>query len=353
MIEARFNRQLFNTLWELLLRLHYGESTETIKGDLQHHLADIPIAEVLLIVHEINNNDDGITSEDIEKLFSLYTELSGHSVQDLYMSKALQPGHPVQIFQAENKQLALSLEQLSELIGDFEKNEQTSTLENIKMHMEQMGQFFNHFHRKEKLFFPILERYGHFTLTRIMWTDDDQIRNLYKGTKSMLDKLPNVSFKYIKKTYHLFERKLKQMIFEEEIFLLPVVCSFFTEDDWVAIAQESDAFGFTLIEPDEKWVNERTAVERKATGASDVETKETEQILFGGGYLTLKEANHILNNLPVEITFVDKYGVFKYFNDKVKSSEMMFVRTPSSIGRNVGNCHPPKSVKKVVQLISD
>src|SRR5690625_2215685 len=242
---------------------------------------------------------------------------------------------------------------MSELIDDFEKNEQTSTIENIKMHIEQMGQFFNHFHRKEKLFFPILERYGHFTLTRIMWADDDQIRNLYKGTKSMLDRLPNLSSKYMKKTYHLFERKLKQMIFEEEIFVLPVVCSFFTEDDWLAIAQESDAFGFTLIEPDEKWVSERTAVERKETGASDVETKETEQIPFGGGYITLKEANHILNNLPVEITFVDKYGVFKYFNDKAKSSEMMFVRTPSSIGRNVGNCHPPKSVKKVVQLISD
>src|SRR5699024_8590325 len=141
-----------------------------------------------------------------------------------------------------------------------------------------------------------LERYGHFTLTRIMWADDDQIRNLYKGTKSMLDRLPNLSFKYIKKTYHLFERKLQDMIFEEEIFLLPVVCSFFTEDDWVAIAKESDAFGFTLIEPEEKWVSERTIVKDTESETPEFTKVQTEHFPFGEGYLTLKEANHILNN---------------------------------------------------------
>src|SRR5690625_5147299 len=74
---------------------------------------------------------------------------------------------------------------------------------------------------------------------------------------------------------------------------------------------------------------------------------------FKGVFLTVKVADHIFNNLPLEITFVYKTGFFKYFNDRVKSSEMMFVRTPSSIGRNVANCHPPKSFKKVRSLIHD
>ena len=52
----------------------------------------------------------------------------------------------------------------------------------------------------------------------------------------------------------------------------------------------------------------------------------------------------------MEITFVDKNGLFKYFNI-VESSEMMFIRTPLSIGRNVANCHPPKSLKKVMYVI--
>src|SRR5690625_5517132 len=45
--------------------------------------------------------------------------------------------------------------------------------------------------------------------------------------------------------------------------------------------------------------------------------------------------------------------MFKYFNKMVEASEMMFIRTPSSIGRNVGNCHPPKSMRKVATLIRD
>nr|WP_244535141.1 PAS domain-containing protein [Gracilibacillus kekensis] len=31
----------------------------------------------------------------------------------------------------------------------------------------------------------------------------------------------------------------------------------------------------------------------------------------------------------------------------------MFIRTPSSIGRHVANCHPPKSLKKVMKVICD
>ena len=38
---------------------------------------------------------------------------------------------------------------------------------------------------------------------------------------------------------------------------------------------------------------------------------------FGGGYLSLKEANLILNHLPFEITFIDKNDLFKYFNTSI------------------------------------
>lgn len=48
---------------------------------------------------------------------------------------------------------------------------------------------------------------------------------------------------------------------------------------------------------------------------------------FGGGYLTPEEANLILNSLPLEITFIDKQGLFKYFNEMTEASEMMLVRT--------------------------
>src|SRR5699024_3907962 len=113
------------------------------------------------------------------------------------------------------------------------------------------------------------------------------------------------------------------------------------------------AFGYAMIEPEEDWIVKREHAVEKKDSPIDEASMATKHIPFGGGFLTIKEANHVLNNLPVEITFVDKYGVFKYFNDKVTASEMMFVRTPSSIRRNILNCHPPKSMKKVRRLIHD
>src|SRR5699024_10867933 len=160
---------------------------------------------------------------------------------------------------------------------------------------------------------------------------------LYKGTKSMMEKIPDLEFKYVKKSYNIFASKFKEMIFQEESFLLPIVLYIFNEDDWLAIAKESDAFGYCLMEPKEEWVPKRESFENKEIDDEAAIDLSSKHLPFGGGYLTIKEANNILNSLPLEITFVDKNGLFKYFNDITESSEMMFVRTPSSIGRNVAN----------------
>ena len=36
---------------------------------------------------------------------------------------------------------------------------------------------------------------------------------------------------------------------------------------------------------------------------------------FGNGYLSVEQANLILNQLPMEITFVNKDDIFQYYND--------------------------------------
>ena len=75
---------------------------------------------------------------------------------------------------------------------------------------------------------------------------------------------------------------------------------------------------------------------------------------FGNGYLSVEQANLILNHLPLEITFVNKDDIFQYYNDNVPANEMVFKRTPSQIGRNVELCHPPKvldKVKKIFELL--
>lgn len=351
MYAPRYDMDFVNYIKDLLLRIRHDDLSTSEKELFKLKLNNIRDSDILLIVHEWRNSDMGITRADVKRFFSLFETVFGRRIEQI--EKTFPKNHPVQVYLRENELLDKHIEEIHSLMERVEQNHKLlkdkHIMTNIRKQIYKFGQFINHFNRKEKLFFPRLERYGEFSLTRLMWSADDRIRNLYKGTKSMIDRIEHLDFSYIYRTFHMFKQHLQEMILQEKIFLLPVIIDIFTDDDWQAIAEESDAYGYSFFTP-EAYVqhHQDTDIKREID-----ETLKHKQFAFGGGYLTLEEADAILNNLPVEITFVDRFGMFKYFNKMVEASEMMFIRTPSSIGRNVGNCHPPKSMRKVATLIRD
>jgi PAS domain S-box-containing protein len=56
----------------------------------------------------------------------------------------------------------------------------------------------------------------------------------------------------------------------------------------------------------------------------------------------------MLNSMPVEISFVDENDEICYFN---KNGDRIFPRPRSVIGRKVHQCHPKKSLNKVIEII--
>ncbi len=111
-----------------------------------------------------------------------------------------------------------------------------------------------------------------------------------------------------------------------------------------------------LIMENERLSNEvKRLTERVAELFKNFEENiSTQQLCFGGGHLTAHEANHLLNNLPLEISFIDKNDIVKYFNERSESpEEMMFVRTKDMLGADVANSHPSKSHGKVMPLVHD
>lgn len=365
MLNVQFDIKRINRLKEILFRLRHGGSEESIQTDFDQYFKNVSVVGLLLMELELINGDYGITIEDVKSLSSIHPHLYGSTMNEGKTSITNHPGHPVQIFKEENTALQFVLNQINYLLESFEEDQdniqKSDRLEELKQHIFRLGEFHNHYHRKEKLFFPIMERYGHYSpTTRIVWRMDDRNRALYQAVKRQIVQLPDVDLTRVRKTYDIFEKEFKEMIFQEEAIILPILESIFSEDDWLAIANESDAFGYCLIEaPEEKWIpKSKTFIEdadeskEVDKGLNDIPT--TKNLVFGGGgYLTTEEAKLILNNLPLEITFVDKNSMFKYFNEITEASEMMLVRTPSSIGRNVANCHPPKSLKKVMTLMRD
>ena len=56
----------------------------------------------------------------------------------------------------------------------------------------------------------------------------------------------------------------------------------------------------------------------------------------------------MLDSMPVEISFVNENDEVNYFN---KNGDRIFPRPRSIVGKKVQNCHPQKSLDKVVQII--
>ncbi len=61
-----------------------------------------------------------------------------------------------------------------------------------------------------------------------------------------------------------------------------------------------------------------------------------------------EEINAILNTIPFDMTFVDADNRVKYFT---QGKERIFDRPKTILGREVKNCHPPKSVHVVEEIV--
>lgn len=71
------------------------------------------------------------------------------------------------------------------------------------------------------------------------------------------------------------------------------------------------------------------------------------------GTLSLEQVNLILDQLPLEVTFVDENDIVKYYSSP---PDMLFTRKPENIGVTVQECHSPVSrpmVNRIVDAFRD
>lgn len=412
--------QRIQVLKGILLRLHHGASPDSVEADFQAHFSDVSPIEVSVMEHELMNGDHGVGFEDVMKLCTVHAKVMAAGVQGKEVPDSQQEGHPVWIFKQENLALQAGLHRIQRLLDALEAAESQGQdldpglLRGLTRQYQLLDQFQRHYRRKEELFFPIMESYGHDAPPKVMWGVDDQIRDLFglakEALKGLVDQTGDASVAQVLATYQAFVQEFKDMIFKEEAILIPLLLSLFSEDDWLAIAKDSPEFGYSIIQPDKEWAPSRvkfgeqgesgelaeagrgaeaqnegpaeasadapagadqagSTAKPVANSAADSTAKPATNSVadstaspapnpevdlpFGGGYLSLKEANLILNHLPFEITFIDKNDLFKYFNTSIAIENKLFPRVPSAIGRHVKMCHPPRSLDMVMTLIDD
>ena len=383
-----------HVLRDILLELHNGASPESVQERFDATFTGVSAIEISLMEHELMNSDSGVTFEDVMELCDVHANLFKNAVKGVEVEDTEHPGHPVRVFKEENLALRAALIRIRRLLDTYESIEDEELLPEIRKGLQRqlglVGQFDIHYQRKEELMFPIMESYGHDSPPKVMWGVDDQIRDLFQEAKSAAEQLPDTSIEDVKDKFESFAAEFEAMIFKEESILLMILLESFTQDDWLKIAEESDAYGYAIIKPTEKWIPARHSFSEEEVGAADDEGSEApvsreqtsdgrfQQVIdtpdgqvtisfkpkekkeqafnrdsqqpFGHGYLSVAEANLILDHLPMEITFVNKDDIFQYYNDSVPADEMIFKRTPSQIGRNVELCHPPKFLDKVRRI---
>jgi DUF438 domain-containing protein len=203
-----------------------------------------------------------------------------------------------------------------------------------------------HYSRKENLLFPYLEKYGITAPPKVMWGVDDEIRDAIKQAKAGLQGDEGSREDRAKAALEA-ANKVNEMIFKEENILFPMALDTLTEDEWFNIAEESDEIGYCLTQPAGKWKPARVNVSRDT---KDAGVQPSGSIRFETGVLSIEEINGMLSTIPVDITFIDKDNIVKYFT---LGKERIFARTKAVIGRNVSNCHPPASVHIVEQMVED
>ncbi|MGX7079449.1 DUF438 domain-containing protein [Gemella parahaemolysans] len=370
-------------LRDILLRLHNGESAESVQAEFDEHFFGVSAIEISLMEHELMNSDSGVTFEDVMKLCNVHANLFKGAIKNVEVEDSEHPGHPVQVFKQENLALRAAIIRVRRILDNYTKLDEGETkevvLKGLLRQLQLLGKFDIHYKRKEELMFPIMEKYGHDAPPKVMWGVDDEIRDLFKLAKEEAEKLPNAEIAVVKEKFEVFVKEFEEMIFKEESILLMILLEAFTQDDWLSIAKDSDTYGYAIIRPQEEWIPHRenfentTTIEATQSEMTKViqtpegeftityKPKEVKEKTFnrdtpqkiGNGYLSLNQMDLILNHLPMEITFVNKEEIFQYYNNHCSEEEMIFKRTPGQVGRNVELCHPPKYLEKVKTIMKN
>ncbi|MCT4591282.1 MAG: DUF438 domain-containing protein [Carboxylicivirga sp.] len=335
-------------LKELILKLHEGESAETVRQELVESLKNIPYGEVVEVEQELMQ--EGLPEEEVLKLCDIHGSVLEGNV-DLSGAKDIPEGHPVDVFKKENIELVKMVDKAKgllnalKMVSDSDFKKYLLGLEGV---FNQLMDVDKHYLRKEYLVFPYLEKNEITGPPKIMWGKHDEIRAQLKGCIELLqnkDLSKNDLSEALDLIFFPALQGLSDMVQKEEEILLPMSMDVLTTEDWWSIHKQTLEFGFCLYDPDVEWQPEGLANEKDETGINT-----DGSIQLPSGSFTAKEIMAILNSVPFDMTFVDKHDKVKYFT---QGKERIFVRNRSIINRDVRLCHPPGSTHIVDKILED
>lgn len=340
-----------NKLRSLIKGLHEGMGEEEARAIFKRDFGQISGEELAKAEQQLV--DEGMTVEEITKLCDVHAAVFEDSIMFIEKPKKGDaplhevPGHPAFVFRKENDGLERFLNET--YLPAVAKLEETGDRTELASALKGAAKVTTRYKRKENLFFPFLEREGVTMPPKVMWAADDEIRETIKAAEEALQGSDN---KVLADLLRRVNEEIRTMMVKENNILLPMLSDKLKAEDWVLIAKDSPEIGYIYTGDIEgaSPSDANTWYQAQQGDESNVHVDRHGEIQLGSGFFTAHELEAVLNSLPIDLTFVGADDKVHYFSE---GKERVFPRTRSIIGRDVENCHPPKSLHVVEKLVQD
>jgi uncharacterized protein len=230
--------------------------------------------------------------------------------------------------------------------------------------VDALGDIRLHYRKKENILFPVFEsRYPRYRCVSLMWAIHDDVRCELDELSELLSTPEEAAGEHALALIRARAGRLffdaHALVFREEKILFPLAAGLLEPAERLGLFRQAEALGFCFLDPArirELELEAGTLAERLG-GEGAAAARATDAGAAGGvgralpldaGTLSPELVDLVLRSLPVDLTFVDVEDRVAYFSN---GSGRVFPRSPAIIGRDVRNCHPAKSVGRVLGII--
>lgn len=360
---------------QYLERLNDGEDIESVREDFARNFKDVSGGEISTAEQELIAG--GVPMEKVLRLCDVHASLFEGHVSCAHNTGAVEetPGHPVWTMRQENDRIMAfindrvkpDVKRTRMLTEASSAAEREGIVAILKADMEAFDEVFIHYKRKEELLFPHLERHDITGPSKVMWGKDDEVRNAVHGAEALLGTAyGEYDSQLLAGVADYLDEAVEgtlSMVSKEENVLIPLSLEHLSATQWTQIASEENEFGHAFGVNPPAWhadplelandkLNEMeaTASGENAESSSDTCASQDETIRLSTGEFSLAQLEAVFATIPLDITFVDANDKTRYFSH---GDTRAFPRPKSCLGRDVYDCHPPKSQEAVRRILTE
>lgn len=328
---------------------------EEARTRMKMEVGKITAAEFAAAEQLLKDEDpDECRNEDVRGMLEVFEGLMDTDEEEL------PEGHTIDTYRRENRRMKELLQQ-----GDALAQKPFILNQWLEL-MEQILPYKVHFSRKQNQLYSALEREGFDRPTTTMWVYDDYIRDEMNKAWELLQSEPVDRAAFLD-TYREMAVDLRDLMEKEEMILYPTSLKLISADKMEQLKSGDREIGFFGVEqaaigrpaqqkpekaadqPADQGDFMQDLVALLAKYGHETKSDKPDQVLdVAHGKLTLEQINLLYRHMPVDISFVDENELVKFYTD---TKHRVFPRSKGVIGREVRNCHPPKSVHLVEEII--